>query len=130
MDFGLAAVPSPPEDTFNPEESKVVAFTGTYRDDIVQSYQEMGRRVEKEECILDKQMDWMLLDKYCRTWSSLSNYMEAHPEEKLLQGNQDIVARFLSRMKEEMESCTGSIPETFTVEWPMTVLLFRRRSFS
>jgi hypothetical protein len=39
----------------------------------------MGRHVEKEECILKKKKkDWVLLDKYCRTWGTLSNYLDKH----------------------------------------------------
>lgn len=119
-------MPTPPETVFDPNETKVVAFTGSYRDDIVQAYEGMGRRVEKEGCILNKQMDWTLMDRYCRTWSSLSHYLDAHPEEKEMKV--DIVGRFLMRLKEEMRRSTGSVPDTFLVEWPMTVLLFRKRS--
>jgi hypothetical protein len=129
LDFGLTAVPAPPEGEFDATESKVIAFTGDHRDDIIKAYQDMGRRVEKEECIVNKEMDWILLDKYCRTWSTLSNYLDKHPQERQASdGKRDIVGRFLLRLREEMERSTGSIPDRFLVEWPTTLLLFHKRS--
>ncbi|KIM24908.1 hypothetical protein M408DRAFT_331571 [Serendipita vermifera MAFF 305830] len=125
LNFGLTAVPAPPAETFDSIESKVIAFTGDYRDDIVQRYRKLGRNVEANECVLDRPMNWTLLDKYCRTWISLSNYRDAHPE--LADEQPDIVNRFLERLREEMQRATGSVPETFVVEWPTTVLLFRKR---
>ena len=85
--------------------------------------------MEKEECILNKEMDWILLEKYCRTWSTLSNYLDTHPQERQASdGERDIVGRFLLRLREEMERSTGSIPDRFLVEWPTTLLLFRKRT--
>ena len=134
LDFGLSVVPSPPQQIFDENEANVIAFVGEHRDDIVDAHKTKGRRVESAECVLNKRMDWGLLERYFRTWSSLTNYLVAHPEERRdrdADGGEsrqpDIVVRFLGRLQEEMKRSTGSVPESVLVEWPTTVLLYRKR---
>jgi trans-aconitate 3-methyltransferase len=135
LDAGLVTVPLPPEDSFDVEASKVISFSGTQRQDIEAALTASGRKVENDEVILNNSLTWELLEKYCRTWSSLSNYLEKYPEEKekrLSNGGKggpdgDIVDRFLSRLRNELLKTTGSIPEKVDIEWPVTLLLYRKR---
>jgi hypothetical protein len=61
--------------------------------------------------------------------------LEKFPEEKekrLSNGGKggqegDIVDRFLLRLRNEMLKTTGSIPEKVDIEWPVTLLLYRKR---
>jgi hypothetical protein len=135
LDAGLITVPLPPEDSFEVENSKVILFSGNQRQDLEAVLTTSGRKVENDKVILHKELTWELLEKYCRTWSSLSNYLERFPEEKekrlsnVGKGGQegDILDRFLLRLRNEMLKTTGSIPETVDIEWPMTLLLYRKR---
>lgn len=135
LDAGLITVPLPPEDSFDMETSKVTSFSGNQRRDLQAALTASGRKVENDKVILNKSLTWELLEKYCRTWSSLSNYLEKFPEEKekrLSNGGKggqegDIVDRFLLRLRNEMLKTTGSIPEKVDIEWPVTLLLYRKR---
>lgn len=134
LDAGLITVPAPPEDSFDASASKVISFSGDQRKDLEADFASSGRQFEKDEIILSKDLTWELLEKYCRTWSSLSNYLEDFPEEKarkLSNGGKggeegDILDRFLLRLRNEMLKTTGSIPEKVEIEWPMTLLLYRK----
>lgn len=128
-------MPLPPEEGFDVENSRVISFSGDQRQDLEAALTASGRKVENDEFILNKAFTWELLEKYCRTWSSLSNYLEKFPEERekrLSNGGKggqkgDIVDRFLSRLRNEMLKTTGSIPEKIDIEWPVTLLLYRKR---
>ncbi|KAG8812694.1 hypothetical protein FRC17_001892 [Serendipita sp. 399] len=137
-------------------EAKVVSFSGEYRPDVLRALEtlyrtptattagmgmEMEVEVQKEGVILVKEMDWDGLERYLRTWSSCSTYLERFPEEKerRRQGDQqnaveereeaegDIVQRFLTKLKREMERTKGR-EERLVIEWPLTLLLYRKRS--
>ncbi|KAG8819942.1 hypothetical protein FRC17_010295 [Serendipita sp. 399] len=139
-------------------EAKVVSFSGEYRPDILRAFETLYRtptattarmgmemqvqvQVQKEGVILVKEMDWEGLERYLRTWSSCSTYLERFPEEKerRRQGDQqnaveergegegDIVQRFLRKLKREMERTRGR-EERLVIEWPLTLLLYHKRS--
>lgn len=136
VDAGLITVPSPSKDTFDPSEAKVVLFNGKHREDIIK--QDWQRPVEVADVILRKEMTWELLDNYCRTWSNLHNFLAKFPQEKekrVSDGHPanekgDIVQRFLARLKHESEKSHGKALEKLEIEWPMTLLLYRKRSTS
>ncbi|PVG03965.1 hypothetical protein CPB86DRAFT_311983 [Serendipita vermifera] len=131
---GLLSIPHPPTNAFDASASTIVAFVGNTRPEWDDKFAASGRKIQKEEIVLRKEMTWELLEKYGRTWSSLSNYLDAFPEERSkkvpeagLGGKDgDILDRLIFRMKEEMRSSHGSVPETLAVEWPMNLLLFRK----
>lgn len=133
LDAGLTTIPSP-SSPFDPAESEVILFNGKYRDDI--NNHNWERNVKVEDVILNKEMTWELLDKYCRTWSALANFLAKHPQEKdkrISDGDSaneqgDIVQRFLAKLKGELEKSGGKVPESLVIEWPMTLLLYRKRS--
>jgi hypothetical protein len=134
LDAGLTTIPSPPSSAFDPGESEAVLFNGKYREDI--SNHNWDRKARVEDVILHKEMTWELLDKYCRTWSAFANFLAKHPQEKdkrISEGDPaneqgDIVQRFLAKLKRELEKSGGKVPESLVIEWPMTLLLYRKRS--
>ncbi|KAG8851594.1 hypothetical protein FRB91_007634 [Serendipita sp. 411] len=138
-------------------ESKVVLFSGDYRPDVLEAFETIQREsqegvrgkrgptmtIESEDVVLVKEMDWVALEKYFRTWSSYATYLEAFPEEKAKRvaleseagvggvGEGDIVNRFLSKLKREVGTIRGvekGFPERLVVEWPLALLLYRKRS--
>lgn len=71
-------------------------------------------------------MTWEDLLAYLRTFSSLHTYQEKYPED-LQRTDGDIATRFLNRLKESVENHEGQSVTEVDVEWPLALLLARRR---
>ncbi|CCA74300.1 hypothetical protein PIIN_08253 [Serendipita indica DSM 11827] len=134
LDGGLLSIPNPPSSAhFDLSASQVVLYSGSLRPDVFQAFTDYENRqiegkkreIVQEDVVLEKEMTWELLERYCRTWSSLATYLEQHPDEKERRDG-DILQRFLKRMKDEIVSRGEAVPESLTVEWPMTLLLYRK----
>lgn len=130
LDSNLILVPKPSDTLFHKSSSKHIMFSGDY-------FRQLDNTpVIREEVIMRKEMTWDLLEKYLRTASSLNTYLEQHPEETELakqkslgQGDGDIAQRFLKRLQQAiLENSEATIPERIEVEWPLSLLLYRRVS--
>ncbi|KZV71986.1 S-adenosyl-L-methionine-dependent methyltransferase [Peniophora sp. CONT] len=88
-----------------------VFFTGEHHPDLK----------DARPTILRKKMKWEDLHAYLHSFSSLHTYLEKYPQDKE-NPEGDIATRFFKTLQKE----TGE-PEYIDVEWPMAVMLVKRK---
>lgn len=75
-------------------------------------------------------MTWDDLLAYLRTFSSLHTYHQKYPDD-LKRSDGDIAARFCNKLKAEVAQYENrdadAIPEEIDVEWPVALILARRK---
>ncbi|KAG9074453.1 hypothetical protein FS749_013989 [Ceratobasidium sp. UAMH 11750] len=117
----LQKVPVPTTPPWDPASTRRVYFVGTH---------EPAMQGEKHPVILFKYLSWDAFHQYLRTWSSLHNYLDNHPNDKDQEGR-DIVDRFVKNVREQGEKLEGTDVEGwkqgFTAEWPLALILLRKQ---
>ncbi|KAB5595927.1 Trans-aconitate 3-methyltransferase [Ceratobasidium theobromae] len=117
----LQRIPTPTDAPWDPASNRRVYFVGDHEPEL---------QGEKHPVILKKYLSWANFSQYLRTWSSLHDYLDKHPEDKDSSGG-DISDRFVREVREAGEK----IPEAdakawedgFEAEWPLALYLLRRR---